>query len=37
MPSANAGYAPDIEKYLKSVKGQPLELSIENLVSYGPP
>lgn len=36
MPSATAGYAPDLEKYLKSLKGQPLELSIENLISYGP-
>ena len=35
MPSATAGYAPDLEKYLKSLKGQPLELSIENLISYG--
>jgi hypothetical protein len=36
MPSATAGYAPDLEKYLKSLKGQPLELSIENLISYEP-
>lgn len=34
MPSAISGYAPDLEKYLKSLKGQPLELSIENLISY---
>ncbi|CAI6097804.1 unnamed protein product [Clonostachys chloroleuca] len=33
MPSAVAGYAPNLDKYLKSLKGQPLELSIENLVS----
>jgi hypothetical protein len=34
MPSAVAGYAPNLDKYLKSLKGQPLELSIENLVSF---
>lgn len=33
MPSATAGYAPDLEKYLKSLKGQPLELSVESLIS----
>ncbi|KHN96550.1 translation regulator GCD7 [Metarhizium album ARSEF 1941] len=33
MPSATAGYAPDLEKYLKSLKGQPLEAAVENLIS----
>ncbi|KAM5359257.1 hypothetical protein ACJZ2D_014605 [Fusarium nematophilum] len=32
MPSP-AGYAPDLEKYLKSLKGQPLEASVESLIS----
>ncbi|KAK2593035.1 GCD complex subunit gcd7 [Conoideocrella luteorostrata] len=33
MPSATAGYAPDLEKYLKSLKGQPLEAAVESLIS----
>ncbi|KAH7325849.1 hypothetical protein B0I35DRAFT_421324 [Stachybotrys elegans] len=33
MPSVTAGYAPDLEKYLKSLKGQPLEASVETLIS----
>jgi translation initiation factor eIF-2B subunit beta len=33
MPSVSAGYAPDLEKYLKSLRGQPLEVSIESLIS----
>ncbi|KAG6034713.1 hypothetical protein E4U41_006411 [Claviceps citrina] len=33
MPSATAGYAPDLEKYLKSLRGQPLEAAVENLIS----
>ncbi|KID99021.1 translation regulator GCD7, partial [Metarhizium majus ARSEF 297] len=33
MPSATAGYAPDLDKYLKSLKGQPLEAAVENLIS----
>ncbi|KND88417.1 putative translation initiation factor eIF-2B subunit beta [Tolypocladium ophioglossoides CBS 100239] len=33
MPSVTPGYAPDLEKYLKSLKGQPLEASVENLTS----
>jgi translation initiation factor eIF-2B subunit beta len=36
MPAATAGYAPDLEKYLKSLKGQPLEAAVENLISYVP-
>ncbi|KAF4503966.1 hypothetical protein G6O67_008591 [Ophiocordyceps sinensis] len=33
MPLLTAGYAPDLEKYLKSLKGQPLAASTENLIS----
>ncbi|KAG5975856.1 hypothetical protein E4U55_007560 [Claviceps digitariae] len=33
MPSATSGYAPDLEKYLKSFRGQPLEAAVENLIS----
>ncbi|KAJ6437148.1 RING finger domain-containing protein [Purpureocillium lavendulum] len=33
MPSATPGYAPDLEKYLKSLKGLPLEASVEKLIS----
>ncbi|KAG6115023.1 hypothetical protein E4U13_003073 [Claviceps humidiphila] len=33
MPSATAAHAPDLEKYLKSFRGQPLEAAIENLIS----
>ncbi|GAB0138358.1 hypothetical protein EsDP_00006593 [Epichloe bromicola] len=33
MPSATAGYAPDLEKYLKSLRGRPLEAAVENLIS----
>ncbi|GJN67929.1 GCD complex subunit gcd7 [Purpureocillium lilacinum] len=33
MPSATPGYAPDLEKYLKSLKGQPLEAAVEKLIS----
>jgi translation initiation factor eIF-2B subunit beta len=33
MAPAATGYAPNLEKYLKSLKGQHLELTIENLVS----
>ncbi|KAH6891450.1 hypothetical protein B0T10DRAFT_312737 [Thelonectria olida] len=32
-PAHPSGYAPDIEKFLKSLKGQPLEASVESLVS----
>lgn len=28
------GYAPNLEKFLKSLKGHPLDASIESLVSY---
>ncbi|KAG6015614.1 hypothetical protein E4U54_003237 [Claviceps lovelessii] len=33
MPSATSGHAPDLEKYLKSFRGQPLEAAVENLIS----
>ncbi|PQE13270.1 translation regulator gcd7 protein [Rutstroemia sp. NJR-2017a WRK4] len=33
MPPAHTAYAPNLDVYLKSLKGQPLESSIENLVS----
>lgn len=33
MPSLQAGYAPNLGVYLKSLKTQPLESSIENLIS----
>ncbi|KAF5005180.1 hypothetical protein FDECE_8353 [Fusarium decemcellulare] len=33
MAPLSTGYAPDLEKYLKSLKGQPLEASVESLVS----
>ncbi|KJZ76824.1 hypothetical protein HIM_03701 [Hirsutella minnesotensis 3608] len=33
MPSVTPGYAPDLEKYLKSLKGQPLQASTEKLIS----
>ncbi|KAG5928384.1 hypothetical protein E4U42_000777 [Claviceps africana] len=33
MPSSVAGCAPDLEKYLKSFRGQPLEAAVENLIS----
>lgn len=33
MPSALAGFAPNLDKYLKSLKGQPLELTIDSLIS----
>jgi hypothetical protein len=33
MPSVTAGYVPDPEKYLKSLKGLPLDAAIENLIS----
>ncbi|KAG6001943.1 hypothetical protein E4U21_003624 [Claviceps maximensis] len=33
MPSATSGQAPDLEKYLKSFRGQPLEAAVENLIS----
>ncbi|ATY66607.1 translation regulator GCD7 [Cordyceps militaris] len=33
MPSVSAGYAPDLEKLIKSLKGQPLDASVENLLS----
>ncbi|PHH72768.1 hypothetical protein CDD80_4265 [Ophiocordyceps camponoti-rufipedis] len=33
MPSATAGHAPDLEKFLKSLKSQSLEAAIERLVS----
>ena len=36
MPSATPGYAPDLEKYLKSLKGQPLEAAVEKLISCVP-
>ena len=34
MPSVTAGQLPELERHLKSLKGQPLETSIQNLVSY---
>ncbi|KAG5933638.1 hypothetical protein E4U53_000926 [Claviceps sorghi] len=34
MPSGAAGCAPDLEKYLKSFRGQPLEAAVENLISF---
>ena len=34
MPSVSAGYATDLAQYLKSLRGQPLEASVETLVSY---
>ncbi|ROV98809.1 hypothetical protein VPNG_08398 [Cytospora leucostoma] len=33
MAAPQKGYAPNLEKFLKSLKGQPLEASIESLVS----
>ncbi|ESZ97557.1 hypothetical protein SBOR_2104 [Sclerotinia borealis F-4128] len=33
MPPVHSGYAPDLGTYLKSLKGQPVESSIENLIS----
>ncbi|TVY24363.1 putative translation initiation factor eIF-2B subunit beta [Lachnellula hyalina] len=33
MPSLQAGYAPNLGFYLKSLKAQPVESSIENLIS----
>ncbi|KAJ4160048.1 uncharacterized protein LMH87_007980 [Akanthomyces muscarius] len=33
MPSVSAGYAPDLDKLIKSLKGQPLDASVENLLS----
>ncbi|GAO19486.1 hypothetical protein UVI_02027240 [Ustilaginoidea virens] len=33
MPSATAGYAPDLEKYIKSLRGQALEAAVETLIS----
>ncbi|TVY73394.1 putative translation initiation factor eIF-2B subunit beta [Lachnellula suecica] len=33
MPSAQVGYAPNLGVFLKSLKAQPLESSIENLIS----
>ncbi|TVY34775.1 putative translation initiation factor eIF-2B subunit beta [Lachnellula occidentalis] len=33
MPSLQAGYAPNLSFYLKSLKAQPVESSIENLIS----
>lgn len=33
MPSAAVGFAPDLEKYLKTLRGQPLDSSVENLIS----
>ncbi|ODA80686.1 hypothetical protein RJ55_03645 [Drechmeria coniospora] len=33
MPPTTTGYAPDLDKYLRSLKGQPLEASIETLTS----
>ncbi|KAH6604596.1 translation initiation factor eif-2b subunit beta [Trichoderma cornu-damae] len=33
MPSLSAGHALDLEKFLKSLKGQPLEASVNSLVS----
>ncbi|PHH66903.1 hypothetical protein CDD81_5255 [Ophiocordyceps australis] len=33
MPSLSHSYAPDLEKYLKSLKGQQLEASIEKLIA----
>lgn len=34
MPSVSAGHALDLEKYLKSLKGQQLEASVNSLISY---
>ena len=36
MPSLQAGYAPNLSVYLKSLKNVPLESSIENLISFVP-
>lgn len=33
MPSIQVGYAPDLGVFLKSLKSEPLESSIENLIS----
>ncbi|PHH86100.1 hypothetical protein CDD83_10711 [Cordyceps sp. RAO-2017] len=33
MPSLTPGYAPDLDKFLKSLKGQPLEASTEKLIA----
>ncbi|KAM0555075.1 hypothetical protein ACHAPJ_006424 [Fusarium lateritium] len=33
MAPLSTGYAPDLEKYLRSLKGQPLEASVESFVS----
>jgi hypothetical protein len=32
MPSAQAGHTPNLQSFLKSLKGNTLETSIENLV-----
>lgn len=37
MPSVSAGYAPDLDKLIKSLKGQPLDASVESLLSYAEP
>jgi hypothetical protein len=34
MPSVSAVHALDLDKYLKSFKGQTLDASIESLISY---
>jgi translation initiation factor eIF-2B subunit beta len=33
MPALQAGYAPNLGVFLKSLKNSPLESSIENLIS----
>ncbi|KAK3186868.1 GCD complex subunit gcd7 [Lecanicillium sp. MT-2017a] len=33
MPSVSTGYAPDLEKFLKSLKGQPLDASVDHLLA----
>ena len=33
MAPSQVGYAPTLEKFLKSLKGQPLEASIEGLIA----
>ncbi|OAA53089.1 translation regulator GCD7 [Cordyceps fumosorosea ARSEF 2679] len=33
MPSVSAGYAPSLDKLIKSLKGQPLDASVESLLS----
>lgn len=37
MAPAQANFAPSLDKFRKSLKSQPLEASIESLISYAAP